>query len=255
MGQQSHRHTLFWGAILPLCLLNDCIVQNAVRTVISCKEKVVDGPSLIRCRYWCLYLIEITKEYMLSYGVLLVWVSERAGVLQHSCVIVDFNVRHPELLDQSDLLLWHAWGRPQRNKKQINPVSKSLSPTELTRSSLEQTPVLPHFLQTLPLPLISDFLLLSFYPRALRRSPPALPRCHSAHLGCLVVLGTSVPVRGAQWGPVEDTKGGLLQLPVTLRPAQQLLGVYSSVLNPHTQPYHKRTSLAVAQRSPILTTS
>lgn len=86
-------------------------------------------------------------------------------------------------------------------------------------------------------------------------TPTPLPRCHLAHLGCLVELGTSVPVRGAQWGPVEDTKGGLPQLPVTLRPAQQLLGVYSSVLNPHTQPYHKRTSLALAQRSPILTTS
>lgn len=85
-------------------------------------------------------------------------------------------------------------------------------------------------------------------------SPP-LSWCHSAHLGCLLELGTSVPVRGAQWGPVEDTKGGLLQLPVTLRPTQQLLRVYSSVLNPHTQPHHKGTSLARAQRRPTLTPS
>jgi len=85
--------------------------------------------------------------------------------------------------------------------------------------------------------------------------PPSRPPCHSAHLGCLVELGTSVPVRGAQWGPVEDTKGGLLQLPVTLRPTQQLFGVYSSVLNPHTQPHHKGTSLAPAQRIPLHTPS
>lgn len=85
--------------------------------------------------------------------------------------------------------------------------------------------------------------------------PASFPLCHSAHLGCLVELGTSVPVRGAQWGPVEDTKGGLLQLSFTLRPTQQPFGVYSSVLNPHTQPYHKGTSLAWAQRSPLLTPS
>ncbi|MEQ2157864.1 hypothetical protein GOODEAATRI_006195, partial [Goodea atripinnis] len=64
-----------------------------------------------------------------------------------------------------------------------------------------------------------------------------------------------VPVRGAQWGPVEDTKGGLLQLPVTLRPIQQLFGVYTGVLNPRTQPSHKGTSLASAQRSPLLAPS
>lgn len=119
-----------------------------------------------------------------------------------------------------------------------DPSSSTLSPDPPSSTPLD-------FLLLLSLSLSQGSLPLS----------PSLPQCHSAHLGCLVELGTSVPVRGAQWGPVEDTKGGLPQLPVTLRPAQQLLGVYSSVLNPHTQPYHKRTSLAIAQRSPILTTS
>lgn len=125
------------------------------------------------------------------------------------------------------------------------------------RFSSQDFPFTPNY-PLLPLTSLSsfDFLTLSLSFSALPVFlPPSLPLCHSAHLGCLVELGTSVPVRGAQWGPVEDTKGGLLQLSVTLRPTQQLFGVYSSVLNPHTQPYHKGTSLAPAQRSPLFTPS
>lgn len=146
-----------------------------------------------------------------------------------------------------------------------------LAATELSRGFPGETPIPPRFLHKI---FLSGFSLypsfwsspflpftsfsLTWLSYSLSRSlsmlsvslPPSLPLCHSAHLGCLLGLGTSVPVRGAQWGPVEDTKGGLLQLPVTLRPTQQLLRVYSSVLNPHAQPYHKGTSLAPAQRGP-----
>lgn len=146
-----------------------------------------------------------------------------------------------------------------------NRAVKRLSGTDPHSSTLSPLDFPPRIF-FLPQFLILSFLLftsLSSFDFPLRihlgafwlpPSPP-LPPCHSAHLGCLVELGTSVPVRGAQWGPVEDTKGGLLQLPVTLRPTQQLFGVYSSVLNPHTQRYHKGTSLAPAQRSPLLTPS
>lgn len=198
---ESPPHTHL-GAILPLYLLND-----AVRTVISCREKVVVGPSLIRCRYWCLYLREITKEYMLSVSVLLVWVSEKACVLQHSCVIVDFILLHPELLDQSDLLLRHAWGRPQRNEKQINPDPKSLSPTELTRSSLERTPVLPHFLQTLPLLLLFDFLLLSLSIPGLCPAPPRSPSVSLGPSGLSGGVGYIGPCQGSSVGPCWRHKG------------------------------------------------
>lgn len=179
---------------------------------------------------------------------------------------------------QSVSWLRHASGWPQENKKQMlgkhtSPDPEPPSPSCLRKQQScqeafrKQTPIPPCdfppriFLSPrMILSSPSSYFLLLFWlslPPLSRRSPSLLllPRCHSAHLGCLVELGTSVPVRGAQWGPVEDTKGGLLQLPVTLRPAQQLFGVYSSVLNPHTQPYHKGTSLAPAQRSPPLTPS
>lgn len=190
-------------------------------------------------------------------------------------------VLRSECLHQSKGLLRHASGWPQRNKKQMlgkqtSPDPKPLSPYCLSSNRAVMRPIpscailldcpprvylFPHFVI---LSLLSFYFLLLFsyslsslsYLDAFctpSPSPPSLLLCHSAHLGCLVESGTSVPVRGAQWGPVEDTKGGLLQLPVTLRPTQQLFGVYTSVLNPHTQLYHNGTSLAPAQRSPLLT--
>lgn len=146
-------------------------------------------------------------------------------------------------------------------KKQISPNPKALILTNFKPSRTlnklfgsdrahfpSVTPkVLSSPLQPFNVPLSSTLSLSIPTPPS---SLPPLSLCHSPHLGCLVELGTSVPVRGAQWGPVEGTKGGLPQLSFTLRPTQQPFGVYSSVLNPHTQPYHKGTSLAWAQRNP-----
>lgn len=155
-------------------------------------------------------------------------------------------------------------------KKQISPNPKALSLTNFKPSrTLKKLfgsgrahfpavfPVARKVLSSPLQPFTSLSLRLSPYlsQRPPSSLPPSLSLCHSAHLGCLVELGTSVPVRGAQWGPVEDTKGGLPQLSFTLRPTQQPFGVYSSVLNPHTQPYHKGTSLAWAQRNPPHTPS
>lgn len=152
-------------------------------------------------------------------------------------------------------------------KKQISSNPKALSLTNFKPSrNLKKLfggnrahfpPVTPKVLFSSLLFNLLTLLSLRLSPFLSQRPPSSLPPslspCHSAHLGCLVELGTSVPVRGAQWGPVGDTKGGLLQLSFTLRPTQQPFGVYSSVLNPHTQPYHKGTSLAWAQRNPLHT--
>lgn len=193
-----------------------------------------------------------------------------------SCAAVDFNCASTNQRDYSGTLQGDRRGT--KNKFWANhwayPV---LGGTELSQGFQEHTPIPPRSLSfpgfffnlsfhlsppSLRFPSLSlsprfDFSYsLSLYILMLSVPPSLLlAPCRSAHLGCLLELGTSVPVRGAQWGPVEDTKGGLLQLPVTLRPIQQLFGVYSSVLNPHTQPYHKGTSLAPTQRSPPLAPS
>lgn len=157
-----------------------------------------------------------------------------------------------ECLQQSEGLVRHASGRPQRNRQQM--LDKQTSPDLKPKSSIRAARRprgfhLPHFV--IPSFLSLHFLLLFSYSLSYLSPVPSLAPSVSLGPSGLVESGTSVPVRGAQWGPVEDTKGGLPQLPVTLRPTQQLFGVYTSVLNPRTQLHHKGTSLAPAQRSPL----
>lgn len=187
------------------------------------------------------------------------------------CTTVDFNCAGPRMLPPIARLT-QARFRVTAKKQKTNAGQTNLpwsKPTEHILSQQQQSCHEAHSFVIHPSDLLFSiyynlwsyftaffsFLTSSLMWMLSTPPPPSISLCHSAHLGCLVELGTSVPVRGAQWGPVEDTKGGLLQLPVTLRPTQQLFGVYTSVLNPHTQPYHKGTSLAPAQRRPLLTPS
>lgn len=128
-------------------------------------------------------------------------------------VIADFNLLIPELLSQSDFLLSLARLKATTNEKQINPDLKSLSPTELTRGFLEQTPVLPHFLQTLPLPLLSDLLLLllslslSLSIPGLAASLPLSPSVSLGPSGLSGGVGYIGPCQGSSVGPCWRHKG------------------------------------------------
>lgn len=280
-GQQSPSHTLIgyiWGkfwvscakTLSPLYLLNQDIIRYAVRTIVSCRKKrslvsqvllvpkyVAQNGKLVPFSLSCLTLAVywlIFFKLWSNWTILWLYPRDRYGHIYCKNYRGNSNVTKTTIRFLTPAHLRATTKKLKTNKPwseaaEANRAEKRLSGAD--PSSLFHTLSRPSiFRSSSPLTFI-----LGIYPKARCLPPPPLPWCHLAHLGCLVEFGTSVPVRGAQWGPVEDTKGGLPQLPVTLRPAQQLLGVYSSVLNPHTQPYHKRTSLALAQRSPILTTS